>query len=36
MFMKEYWPQYLMGLVGILALFLFVTMNVRMADKISL
>ena len=29
---KEQWPSYIMGLVGLLALFFFVTMNVRMAE----
>jgi len=29
---KEYWPSYLMGTVGVLALFFFVSMNVRLAE----
>jgi len=29
---KDYWPNYLMGTVGVLALFFFVTMNVRLAE----
>jgi len=31
-YIKEYWPQYLLGTVGLLALFFFVTMNVRVAE----
>ena len=32
LFVKEYWGQALMGLVGVLALFYFLTMNVSLAE----